>query len=402
VINNLSMFSSLVIGIDASNIRGGGGRTHLIELLNAADPVRHNFSEVYVWGSRETLLKLPNYSWLKKRWSPALDGNLLSRTFWQKFSLATVARKAGCNILFVPGGSFSLSFQPIVTMSQNTLPFEWRELRRYGISLITLKLLLLRYIQSRSFRLADGVIFLTDYAKKGVLCVTGPLNGHTTMIPHGLNPRFLVSQEVLSARKQPKTCESVRLIYVSIIDQYKHQRHVVEGVAKARALSGLDLQLDLVGPAYAPALSTLNAAITKHDPKRNWAHYRGAIDYQELHTLYKQAHVGIWASTCETFGLILVETMAAGLPILSSDRGPAREVLGDSGLYFDPEQPDSLCSALLDLLGSEEKMHALANAAHVNARNYSWERCADETFAFIRRVAESFQEKSIQGNINTN
>jgi glycosyltransferase involved in cell wall biosynthesis len=387
------IFTPLIIGIDASNIRGGGGRTHLIELLSAADPIRNSFSEIVVWGSKETLLNLPNHSWLKKEWRPALDRNLFRRTFWQKFSLAKVAKKAGCDVLLIPGGSFSMSFQPVVTMSQNILPFEWRELRRYGFSLITLKLLILRFTQSRSFRLADGVIFLTNYAKKRVLRSIGPLKGQTSIIPHGLNPRFLASDDILSARKQPKADESVLLIYISIIDQYKHQWNVVEGIAKAREQSGLDLQLHLVGPAYAPALRKLNASIAEHDPNGKWAHYRGAVDYRELHSLYAEADVGIWASTCETFGLILLETMAAGLPVLSSDCGPAREILGDAGVYFKPEQPDNLCSELLEMLGSEERMRALARAAHERARAYSWEQCADETFGLLRRVTEHLPQK---------
>jgi glycosyltransferase involved in cell wall biosynthesis len=85
--------------------------------------------------------------------------------------------------------------------------------------------------------------------------------------------------------------------------------------------------------------------------------------------------------------------MAAGLPVLSSDRGPMSEILGDAGLYFDPEQPDSLCSALLELLSSVEKMRMLSSAAHEKARTYSWERCANETFEFLRQVVEAYPEK---------
>ena len=90
------------IGIDASNIRHGGGRTHLVELLIAADLHRNGFSEVFVWGSKDTLGKLPNYSWLKKMWTPALEGGLLRRILWQRFSLGKAAHATHCNVLFVP------------------------------------------------------------------------------------------------------------------------------------------------------------------------------------------------------------------------------------------------------------------------------------------------------------
>ena len=180
------------IGIDATNLRRGGGRTHLIELLRAANPVRDQFDSVIVWGSRQTLDLLIDASWLDKVVVPALEKGLLRRTLWQRFSLSKVALIADCNVLFVPGGSFSTRFRPIVTMSRNMLPFEWREIWRYGFSPLMLKLILLRFMQALSFRKADAVIFLTDYARQGVLQVTGPLSGESRVIPHGLNPRFLM------------------------------------------------------------------------------------------------------------------------------------------------------------------------------------------------------------------
>lgn len=378
----------LIIGVDATNIRRGGGRTHMTELLNAADPVRDGFAEVFVWGSKETLHKFPQHAWLKKKWLPALDGNLIRRTLWQKFSLGKAARSLNCDVLFVPGGSFSTDFRPVVTMNQNILPFEWRELWRYGFSPMTLKLILLRIVQTLSFRRAEGVIFLTDYAKRGVLQVTGPLSGETRVIPHGLNSRFLISDDVLAQREPCVKGEPIRLIYVSTIDQYKHQWNVVDAVATVRMVSGLDLRLDLIGPSYAPALKRLNAAINERDPHREWVHYHGTIDYQNLNSLYERADIGIWASSCETFGLILLEMMGAGIPVVSSDRGPMPEILRDAGMYFDPQKTESLIAALLELLASEERINALAMKAHKNVKAFSWERCAADTFGFLRHVVK--------------
>lgn len=377
----------MIIGIDATNLRLGGGRTHLIELLRAANPYQQKFSRVVVWGAKSTLALLDDREWLLKRNPKAQEKGLLGRMIWQRFSLSGEARSEGCDVLFIPGGSYAGSFHPVVIMSQNILPFEWSELKRYGLTLVMLKLLALRITQSISLKRSDGVVFLTDYAKQGVEKVTGSLRAQKTVIAHGLNPRFLMPDEKVFVRRSPKAGEAIRLIYVSIIDQYKHQWHVVEAIAKARKQSGRNLQLDLIGPAYAPALARLYKAIEEYDPQGEWAHYRGAIDYNDLHSLYAEAHVGIWASSCETFGLILLEMMATGLPVLSSDRGPMPEILGDAGLYFDPEKPDTLVEALLQLLASEGAMHRLALTAHEKAKGYSWERCAAETFGFLRGVA---------------
>src|ERR1700689_3624802 len=155
----------VIFGIDASNIRFGGGVTHLLELLRAVEPQGHGFSKVIVWGGQSTLMQVEDRPWLVKSHLPLLDKSLWYRAFWQRFRLSALARSAGCDVLFVPGGAYAGAFHPVVTMSRNLLPFEWPELRRFGWSRMTLKFLLLRVIQTRTFRRADGLIFLTRYAR---------------------------------------------------------------------------------------------------------------------------------------------------------------------------------------------------------------------------------------------
>lgn len=375
-----------IIGIDATNIRHGGGQTHLIELLRAADPSTCGFSRIVVWGSHETLGLLDDRPWLLKRTTFAHSGNFFRRTLWQRFNLSNAARDEKCTILFIPGGSFAGDFSPIVSLSQNLLPFELKELFRYGFSVLTFKFLLLRFIQIRTFKKSNGVIFLSNYAKTCIENVTGSLKGYTEIIPHGLSHRFLsVKNPVLSFDNSRRSV--IRLLYVSSVEPYKHQWNVVEGVAKARKFSGLDLQLDLIGPSHASALKRLNVAIADNDPNGNWVNYIGAVDYEELPSIYAKAHLGVFASSCENMPCILMEMMGSGLPILSSDRGPMPDILGDAGLYFNPEKPQSLSEALLDLLASEERMIAFASAAHEKAKTFSWQRCAAETFRFVHSVA---------------
>lgn len=377
----------LTIGIDATNLRGGGGVTHLIELLRAAQSTLHGIERVVVWGGTPTLKLLDYRPWLDKRTPPALDKGLLQRTLWQRYSLSQAARDAGCDVLFVPGGSYAGNFHPVVTMSRNLLPFEMRELLRYRWSLFTLKLLLLRLVQSRSFRKTDGVIFLTEYARDVVLGVTGKLRGQTCIVPHGLNPRFNKAPKLQRDITEYDDAHPYRVLYVSIIDQYKHQWHVVEAVAAFRK-QGFPIVLDLVGPAYPPALKRLNQTIDRVDVERRWVHYHGAIPFNELHLRYAQADLGLFASSCENMPNILLETMASGLPIVCSNRGPMPEVLGHAGAFFNPEQPEDIARALRELIESPQTRTELARASYERAQEYSWQRCADKTCRFLVRVMQ--------------
>jgi glycosyltransferase involved in cell wall biosynthesis len=383
----LSYLRELRIGIDATNLRKGGGITHLLELLSSAKPKKYGISKVVVFGGKQLLSRLDNQDWLEKINPPELDGSFFSRSFWQRFKLATAAIESNCDALFVPGGSYSANFHPVVTMSRNMLPFEWTELLRYGWSKLTLKLLLLRWLQSKTFHKVDGVIFLTAYAKLGVLKVTGPLSAVITIIPHGLNSRFLIAPRV----QQPVSaysCENpFRVLYVSIVDQYKHQWHVVEAVAALRQ-EGIPVTIDLIGPDYPPALGRLKKIIARMDTD-GWVRYHGAVPFSTLHKYYSEADLGIFASSCENMPNILIETMASGLPIACSNRGPMPEVLGDCGIYFDPEQPDDIARALRELIFDPKLRTELAHASYKRAQQFSWQRCAEETFQFLSSIARN-------------
>lgn len=378
----------MIVCIDASNIRAGGGVTHLVELLRAANPEAHGFSQVIVWSGLKTLERINDRPWLVKSHQPILDKSLPCRNFWQCFRLSKLARNAGCDVLFVPGGSYVGNFHPMVTLSQNLLPLEWVELRRFGWSWMRLKLSILRITQSHTFHRADGLIFLTHYARDVVMQIIKTTTAKSTIVPHGIDVRFVSAPREQLATNQYSKASPFRLLYVSIIDMYKHQWHVAEAVASLRK-SGLPLVIDFIGPAYGPALELLTAATEQHDPKGEFLHYRGAIPFEELHIAYRRADAFVFASSCENLPNILIEAMAAGLPIACSNKGPMPEVLGDAGVYFDPERPSEIASAIKTLFDDSELRSRLAGAAFGKAQKYSWKRCADETFSFLAQAAES-------------
>jgi glycosyltransferase involved in cell wall biosynthesis len=376
----------MIIGIDASNIRSGGTVAHLSELLRAADPTRHGFSQITVWAEQSMLNRIEDRSWLVKVHVPLLDQNLLHRLYWQSFRASRLAQRSGCHVRFVPSGIVLGDFRPFVTMSHNLLPFEWREIRRYGISWQMLRNLLLRYIQSKSFRAADGLIFLSRYAKDKVMGVIRMSSGKTVIVPHGVHDRFfLMPREQLEISKYSKG-NPFRILYVSTVDMYKHQWLVAEAVSQLRA-SGLPVVLDLVGSAYPPALKRLGDTLKRVDPKGEYVRYLGAISHSELHVRYAEANLCIFASSCENMPNILLEGMASGLPIACSDRGPMPEVLGDAGIYFDPENPQDIARALREMIDSPELRAMKASASFRRVQVYSWQRCANETFGFLAEVA---------------
>jgi glycosyltransferase involved in cell wall biosynthesis len=375
------------IGIDASNIRAGGGVTHLVELLRAAKPQEHGFDEVIVWGGSATSNCLEDRPWLRKVYEPVLDQSLPMRLYWQLFTLDRLVQKEGCDALFVPGGTYTGAFRPFVTFSQNLLPFEWTEARRYGVSWMLLKMILLYKSQRRTFVRANGVIYLTQYARNVVIKKVKQLRGKSVVIPHGVDKRFLLSPREQRDISSYSSQHPFRILYVSPVDVYKHQWHVADAVARLHK-AGFPIKLDLIGSAYAPALKHLHQVTSRLDPEGRFICHHGFSSHSEIFCQYHKADVFVFASTCETFGQVITEAMAAGLPIACSNRGPMPEVLGDAGVYFDPEKPSEIEEAIRKLIEDPALRAEKAEAAFERAKAFTWKRCADETFGFL---AECFR-----------
>ena len=386
--SNTTNPQGLVLGIDATNIRFGGGVTHLTELLKNVEIDRYGINHVVVWGCEETLNNLPNHSQIKKISIGSVKTGYIRRVLWQRLFLSHAVRQAKCDVLFVPGGNYVGNFSPIVTMSRNMLPFQTKELSRYLFSWIWLRLLILRQLQSYSFRRASGVIFLTEYASRAVQQIAGKLLGQSTVIAHGLSHRFARLPKPQMPIDSYSIDKPFRLIYVSIIDLYKHQWSVVQAVDLLRK-EGFPLTLELIGPSYPAALRRLQAAIGVAGGQGNWVRVVGNVPHDKLSEHYGAADLGIFASSCENMPNILLETMAAGLPVVCSNKGPMPEVLGDSGLYFDPENPHEIATAIRQYLNSPDLRASKAEASYQRAKQYSWADCAHKTFGFLVQIARN-------------
>jgi glycosyltransferase involved in cell wall biosynthesis len=138
-------------------------------------------------------------------------------------------------------------------------------------------------------------------------------------------------------------------------------------------------------------MQRLTQKMSELDTPAEVLRYVGAVPYDQLHTLYANADLKVFASSCENMPIILLEAMSAGLPVACSRRGPMPEMLGDAGVYFDPEDPAEICAAIAQLLRSSQLRARNAAMGFERAQQYSWKRCAAETFGFLAQCAGSYR-----------
>ncbi|HVX63537.1 MAG TPA: glycosyltransferase [Pirellulales bacterium] len=165
--------------------------------------------------------------------------------------------------------------------------------------------------------------------------------------------------------------EGLLFVYVGRISKEKNLDALLEAFVELRR-SGAAAQLALVGDG--PLLPALRDRYRRADVT-----FTGFLEGETLAAAYASADAFVFPSTTDTFGNVVLEAQASGLPVIVSNQGgPAESVEHEvSGLIFDAAESGSLKRAMLRLLDDGELRKRLAAGALANSRNGSWQQVLD-------------------------
>lgn len=117
----------------------------------------------------------------------------------------------------------------------------------------------------------------------------------------------------------------------------------------------------------------------------------GYVSPERLPTFYHQADIFCAPSLgCESFGIVLLEAMAAGLPVVASDIPGYRTVLADGqeGRLIPPGQAEGLAEALRQLLNQPQQRQEMGQRGRLKASQYNWDLVVDQVLELYRETIE--------------
>ena len=116
----------------------------------------------------------------------------------------------------------------------------------------------------------------------------------------------------------------------------------------------------------------------------------GYLAGDELASAYASGDAFVFPSSTETLGLVLLEAMAAGCPVVGANRGGIPDIVSDgiNGCLYDPDQPASLVTAVQRLLGDGATRAKLRQAARLEAERWGWAGATAQLRAYYRQVLE--------------
>lgn len=370
--------------INAFSARQGGGQTYLRYLLQFLPS--DSGAEIFILAPES--LELPkdrhNITRLHVDWPVQ---NPYSRAVWEKLRLPGLLREIKADILFCPGGV--VGTRPpkgcrTVTMFRNMIPFDPAQRRKYPLGFDRLRNWLLNRVMLKSMVQADLVIFISQYARKVIEAVAGEPLTRGLVIYHGINPRFRIEASVKLPRPEWLPGEGY-LLYVSTLDVFKAQVEVVKGYAILKQQRQTREKLLLVGPenpAYGQKVrSEINRLGLNDD-----VIVVGAVPHEALPAVYHHALISIFASESENCPNILLESLAAGRPIVASNRPPMPEFGGDAVVYFDPTSPSDLAEKLAAIIDNPVYMARLSEKARDRSLLYDWNTAAGLTWRALENL----------------
>lgn len=114
--------------------------------------------------------------------------------------------------------------------------------------------------------------------------------------------------------------------------------------------------------------------------------FTDVVPEKHLPALLSGATISLYPSLYEGFGLPVLESMACGVPVITSDRGAIPEIAGDCAVLVDPENIDGIAEAISELLRDETHRDRLRTMGKKRASEFTWQRTAEETLSLYREL----------------
>jgi phosphatidyl-myo-inositol alpha-mannosyltransferase len=207
----------------------------------------------------------------------------------------------------------------------------------------------------------------------------GRFGGTMTVVPNGVAPEFFAGPKPLEGWGGGPT-----VLFVGRLEPRKGLAYLVRAFLRLKPAFPR-LRLLVVGR---DDRHTQDKAMAMVPPRlRPDLVFVGAVPQADLPSYYASADVFCAPSVGgESFGIVLAEAMAIGLPVVCSDIGGYRDVVhdGTDGLLVPPRDPEALAAALGGLLDNPARLAAMGEAAAAAARRYAWETVAGEVEAVYR------------------
>jgi len=266
-------------------------------------------------------------------------------------------------------------FKPSVVTIHDVTPYHFPGhrmsswMRRHGF----------RFVFKNSVFRAKKVITVSESTKNDVIKYFNVPKDKITVTYLGVKSDFQVIKDygIINKVKEKYGISKPFIFYVGVWRNHKNLPGLIRAFHILKTRYNLDYQLVIGGnedPHYPEVRQTWEKLGLENDIIRP-----GFISNQDLPIFYNAADIYVIPSFIEGFGLIGIEAMACGTPVVSSNTSSLPEVLGNAAEYFDPKDKNQMAEKMYQVISNKNKKQDLINKGFEQIKKYSWQKCAEKT-----------------------
>ncbi|MFQ5603401.1 MAG: glycosyltransferase family 4 protein, partial [bacterium] len=171
------------------------------------------------------------------------------------------------------------------------------------------------------------------------------------------------------------------ILFVSSLYKYKNAETLIEAFA---GIENRKYLLVIVGypreKAYFERLKNLVSKLNLTEK----VIFTGGVSHDETAIFYQSAELFVYPSKYETFGLTVLEAMACGCPVITSNVSSMPEIAGGAAWFFDPLSPAELAFSIRKILGESRLRNELIDKGLKRAKEFTWRKTAEKTLESFR------------------
>lgn len=302
--------------------------------------------------------------------------NYLARIFWEQFILPFQLKYYQVDLLFTPSVAMPLA-SPCknVTSIFDMMFFHNHQLKKYT----SLRAFYGRIVTRIACYRSQLILTISEHSQQDILtiCPLPAQKVRAILLAAGEEFKLIKDKTILQKCQQKYRLPDKFILYVGTLEPGKNLVNLIKAFKKFKELHNFPHKLVLAG-GWGWQTQEIKATIADFQTE---IILTGFMSDEDLPALYNLAEIFIYPSLYEGFGLPVLEAMACGTPIITSNISSLPEIAGEACLLVNPANIQQMADSLAAILHDETLKLQLSQKGLAQAAKFSWESTARQTLA---------------------
>ncbi len=374
------------VGITSFGTDGGksGIGSYMYELIQRFDKLSE-FSFELIGPQSDADYYLKGTKNIKFYQVEGADGSPIKNYFWNQRKLPGICKERGYDLLFLPAANRRLTGNapcPTVGTVHDLASLHLPEKYDFKHAFFN------RQMLPRLTRKLNSIITVSHFSKNDIVRFAKVPEDRVNVIHLAADALRFFPDDHLKAQKGVAEKYAFTTPYMLYISRLEHpgKNHVnlIKAFEEYRNRTGKKISLVLPGPAKERSDEIF--AVAKESVYPEDIFFPGFIDAEDVADFYRGADLFVLPSLFEGFGLPVLEAMACGTAVISSNAASLPEVSGPHTPTFDPLDIKQMADAIQEVLDSEESREALIEKSLKWSSEFSWEKTVSTTIDVFKKT----------------